>query len=102
MTVFKGQHYLLPDDAPAQAHSPTSVAAAKSQPKAKKESDKRTILNALEENGPMTDEQLVACTGIGANTLRPRRVELVRAGLVVAVGEGRTSGGHRAATWGRV
>ena len=102
MTVFKGQHYFGFGDAPAQQHSPTSVAAAASQPKAKKESDKRTILNALDENGPMTDEQLVACTGIGANTLRPRRVELVRAGLVVAVGEGRTAGGHRATAWGRV
>jgi predicted ArsR family transcriptional regulator len=101
MTVYKGQHYLLGDDAPAQAHSPTSVAAAKGQTKAKEESDKRTILNALEEDGPMTDEQLVACTGIGANTVRPRRVELVREGLVVAVGEGRTMGGNRAVTWGR-
>jgi predicted ArsR family transcriptional regulator len=77
------------------------VAAAKGQTKAKEESDKRTILNALEEDGPMTDEQLVACTGIGANTVRPRRVELVREGLVVAVGEGRTMGGNRAVTWGR-
>ena len=102
MTVFKGQRYFGFDDAPAQQHSPTSVAAAAIQPKAKKESDKRTIINALEENGPMTDEQLVACTGIGANTLRPRRVELVRAGLVKAVGEGRTTSGHRATAWGRV
>ena len=102
MSVFKGQHFLGFDEVPAQQHSPTSVAAAASHPKAKKESDKRTILNALDENGPMTDEQLVACTGIGANTLRPRRVELVRAGLVVAGGEGRTAGGHRAATGGRV
>ena len=77
------------------------MAAAKGQTKAKEESDKRTILNALEEDGPMTDEQLVACTGIGANTVRPRRVELVREGLVVAVGEGRTMGGNRAVTWGR-
>lgn len=88
--------------APSQAHLPTSLVAAKSQSKAKTKSDKRTILNALEKNGPMTDEQLVACTGIVANTLRPRRVELVRAGLVKAVGEGRTAGGHRAATWGKV
>jgi predicted HTH transcriptional regulator len=101
MTTWQGQHF-LDFDAPAQAHSPTSVAAAKAQAKAKKESDKRTILNALQENGAMTDEQLVACTGIGANTVRPRRVELVRDGLVVAVGEGRTAGGNRAVTWGRV
>ena len=101
MSVFKGQHFLGFDEAPAQQHSPTSVAAAAGQPKKKKESDKRTILNALDENGPMTDEQLVACTGIGANTLRPRRVELVRAGLVKAVGDTWTISGRRATAWGR-
>ena len=102
MTTFQGQHFLDFDEAPAQQHSPTSVAAAAGQPKAKREIDRDRILNALDKHGPMTDEQLVASTGIGANTLRPRRVELVRDGLVVAVGEGRTAGGNRAVTWGRV
>jgi predicted ArsR family transcriptional regulator len=100
MTVYKGQHYLLGDDAPAQAHSPTSVAAAKSQKPKKTEIDREKILVALAKHGPLTDEEIVERTGLGANTARPRRVELVRAGLVVAVGEGRTAGGHRASTWG--
>ena len=102
MSVFRGQHFLGFDEAPAQQHSPTSVAAAASQPKKKTEIDRDKILAALAKHGPMTDEQIVERTGLGANTARPRRVELVRAGLVVAVGEGRTAGGHRAATWGRV
>ena len=102
MSVFKGQHFLGFDEAPAQQHSPTSVAAAASQPKKKVEIDRDKILAALAQHGPLTDEQIVARTGLGANTARPRRVELVRAGLVVAVGEGRTAGGHRATAWGRV
>ena len=101
MKTFHGQGY-IDFDAPAQRHSPTSVEAAKSQTSGKRESDRQTILFALEENGPMTDEELVACTGIGANTVRPRRVELVRDGLVKAAGEGRTLSGKRAVKWGRV
>ena len=101
MTEFRGQHFLDFDSAPAQQHSPTSVAAADSQTKKKTEIDRDRILAALAKHGPMTDEQIVERTGLGANTARPRRVELVRAGLVVAVGEGRTAGGNRAVTWGR-
>ena len=101
MSVFRGQHFLGFDEAPAQQHSPTSVAAAASQPKTKTEIDRDKILAALATHGPMTDEQIVERTGLGANTARPRRVELVRAGLLKVVGEGRTAGGHRAAAWGR-
>lgn len=102
MTVFKKQHFLDFDAALAQQHSPTSVAAAASQSKKKTAIDRDRILAALAKHGPMTDEQIVERTGLGANTARPRRVELVRAGLVKAVGEGRTAGGNRAVTWGRV
>jgi predicted ArsR family transcriptional regulator len=78
------------------------VAAAKSQTKKKTEIDREKILVALAKHGPLTDEQIIERTGLGANTARPRRVELVRAGLVIAVGKGRTAGGNRAVTWGRV
>jgi predicted ArsR family transcriptional regulator len=101
MSTFRGQHY-IDFDAPAQRHSPTSVEAAKSRTKKKTEIDRETIIAALELHGPLTDEQIVERTGIGANTVRPRRVELVREGLVQAVGEGRTVSGKRAVTWGRV
>ena len=103
MKTFNGQGYIDFDaPAPAQRHSPTSVAAAKSQTKKKTEIDRETILAALDQHGPLTDEQIVERTGIGANTVRPRRVELVREGIVQAVGEGRTVSGKRAVTWGRV
>ena len=56
MSVFKQQHY-IDYDAPAQAHSPTSVAAAKSQKPKKTEIDREKILVALAKHGPLTDEQ---------------------------------------------
>ena len=102
MSTFNGQHYLDFDaPAPAQQHSPTSVEAAKSQTKTKKDGDRLRILQLLAEAGPLTDEEIGIRSGIGANTVRPRRVELVRDGLVQAVGEGRTASGKRAVTWGR-
>ena len=102
MTVFKGQHYLLLEDAPAQAHSPTSVAAAASQTTAKKLTQRQQILDLLAERGAMTDEAIGLALEMGLNAVRPRRVKLVADGLVRQAGEGRTTSGHRAATWGRV
>ena len=102
MTVFKGQHYLLLEDAPAQAHSPTSVAAAASQTTAKKLTQRQQILDLLRERGAMTDEALGLALNMDLNAVRPRRVKLVADGLVRQAGEGRTTSGHRAATWGRV
>ena len=57
MKTFNGQGY-IDFDAPAQAHSATSVEAAKSQTKSKKDGDKQTIIAALELHGPLTDEQI--------------------------------------------
>ena len=102
MTVFKGQHYLLLEDAPAQAHSPTSVAAAASQTTAKKLTQRQQILDLLRERGAMTDEAIGLALEMDLNAVRPRRVKLVADGLVRQAGEGRTTSGHRAATWGRV
>jgi predicted ArsR family transcriptional regulator len=102
MTVYKGQHYLLGDDAPAQAHSPTSVAAAKSQAKDKKLTQRQQILDLLADRGAMTDEAIGLALHMDLNAVRPRRVKLVADGLVRQAGEGRTTSGHRAATWGRV
>lgn len=91
----------LPLFAPAQAHSATSRAAAARQTPAKAGTDRARILAALEA-GPLTDEQIADTTGIEANTVRPRRGELVRDGLVVRVDdEGRTRTGSRATRWGR-
>lgn len=102
MSTFQGQHYFGFDDAPAQQHSPTSVAAAASQTKAKKESQRQRILDLLAERGPLTDEAIGLALVLELNAVRPRRVKLVADGLVEQKGEGRTMGGHRAAKWGRV
>jgi hypothetical protein len=48
---------------------------------------------------PMTDDQGAERLGVSGNTWRPRRVELVKAGLVVRVGTGRSAAGHPAAIW---
>lgn len=51
--------------------------------------------------GPLTDEEIAAAAGLLDNTVRPRRGELVRDGLVVAVDElGKTRAGKRATRWG--
>ena len=101
MSIFQGQGWLDFDAAPAQPHSATSRAAAADQTPSKKDTDRQRILDALERLGPLTDEQIGKATGIGANTVRPRRVELVRDGLVVAVDQhGVTLAGWRATRWG--
>ena len=102
MTVFKQQHYFGFDDAPAQQHSPTSVAAAKSQTKDKKLTQRQQILDLLRDRGALTDEAIGLALQMDLNAVRPRRVKLVADGLVRQAGEGRTTSGHRAATWGRV
>lgn len=90
------------DAPPAQQHSPTSRAAADRQSAGKAGGDRASILALLEADGPLTDEAIGVRLAIPANTVRPRRVELVRAGLVVAVDdEGRTATGSRATRWGR-
>ena len=100
MKVFRGQGW-LDFDAPAQPHSATSRAAAADQTPSKKDTDRQRILDALERLGPLTDEQIGKATGIGMNTVRPRRVDLVRDGLVVAVDQdGVTQSGNRATRWG--
>ncbi len=99
---YQGQHYFGFDDAPAQAHSPTSVAAAASQTTDKKMTQRQQILDLLAERGAMTDEAIGLALHMDLNAVRPRRVKLVADGLVRQAGEGRTTSGHRAATWGRV
>jgi len=85
---------------PAQAHSETSVAAAAVIKPHVNELQKR-ILNRLHFVGSRgcTDEELqVEFTN--ANTERPRRIELVRMGLVKDSGRTReTSSGRKATVW---
>ncbi len=88
---------------PAQLHSSTSVEAARRQSAGKADGDRSTILALLVSDGPLTDEAIGDRLQIPANTVRPRRVELVKLGLVRAVDEeGRTRTGSRATRWGAV
>ena len=85
--------------APAQRHSPTSVAAAEALAPEALNAAQRRVLAYLEEHGPATDEEIIAGTGMNPSTARPRRIELVRHGLVVEDGERRTASGRRATVW---
>lgn len=88
-------------DPPAQRHSATSrEAAARIVTGAK--SLRGRVLMALLAAGPrgMTDEELQDGLLINPSTQRPRRVELVRMGLVLDSGTTRaTRAGRRATVW---
>ena len=85
--------------APAQRHSPTSVAAAEALAPEVLNDGQRKVLAYLEEHGPATDEEIIAGTGMNPSTARPRRIELVRHGLVVEAGTRKTASGRRATVW---
>src|SRR5262249_20386800 len=58
------------------------------------------VLKVLSEFGAASDTSLQRMTGISGDTERPRRVKLVRLGLVRQVGEATTPTGRRCAVWG--
>jgi hypothetical protein len=82
----------------SQAHSTASVAAAKSM-RGKTASIRERVRLALLER-PMTDEELIVEVGGSPSTIRPRRIELMHAGVVVEVGHKTTSSGRLATIWG--
>jgi len=100
MSVYRQQHY-IEFDAPAQQHSPTSVAAAKAITPEKRGTQRARILEHLGRVGPCTDEEIGLALELDLNAVRPRRVKLLDDGLVVARGTGVTAKGHRAVKWGR-
>jgi hypothetical protein len=60
----------------------------------------RRVLDLLRENAAgMTDEEQQAALAMNPSTQRPRRIELVRRGLVVEAGTRKTSSGRMAAVW---
>ena len=61
----------------------------------------RRVLDALAENGPMTDQEIERATGLSGNTARPRRVALCGRGLVVDSGERRKASRRPAKVWRR-
>jgi len=89
------------DDPPAQQHSETSVAAAEAiAPVAA--TLRRMVYDAIAAAGVvgLTDEEMLAAVGLPPSSGRPRRIELVRAGLVVDSGKTRrTRSGRSAVVW---
>lgn len=90
-----------PAPAPYQRHSRTSRAAAESiEPKT---GTKRAVVLAfLRGRGPAgaTDDEMQREIPMGANTQRPRRVELLAARLIRDSGNERnTAGGDAAVVW---
>ena len=72
--------------APAQRHSPTSVAAAERiTPHVNRL--QQVVLDKIREAGSLTDNEGIASGVVGQNCWRARRIELVRAGLVKQSGE---------------
>lgn len=87
--------------APYQTHSATSAEAAeRAKPKAKR--DRERLLRQLRvfRTTGLTDEEMQADLRMDGSTQRPRRVELVNAGLVEDSGEKRrTRSGRWAVVW---
>lgn len=87
-------------DPPAQRHSATSVASAGAiEPISG--TLRRTVLNFLRRMpAGATDEQMQAALDMNPSTQRPRRIELVEAGLVCDSGTTRkTASGRMAVVW---
>ena len=85
--------------APAQQHSRTSMQAADSLDAKALNALHRKVLAFLKERGPSTDEEMQAGIPMPPSTQRPRRIELVRRGLVVEAGTKRAASGRMATTW---
>ena len=84
---------------PFQSHSDTSrAAAALIEPRTG--SLRHQVFAYLRHHGPATDEKIQEELGMPASTERPRRVELVRDGLVADTGQrALTHSGRRAVLW---
>jgi predicted ArsR family transcriptional regulator len=87
--------------APCQHHSPTSCAAAEAIVPHLNKLQARVLdyLRGCGERGA-TDEELVEALRLSPSTARPRRIELVKAGLVRDSGRTRkTNSGREATVW---
>jgi hypothetical protein len=86
--------------APYQRHSQTSRSAAESVSPALSDLHAR-VWAAVAFAGAegLTDQEISQTTGLAENTVRPRRVELVRTGHFVAAGKRATASGRSATAW---
>lgn len=87
-------------DAPYQPHSHTSMAAANSVAYCLG-SLQSAVLEYITSRGKegATDEEVQSALGLNPSTQRPRRIELMRKGLVVPQGERKTKSNRLATVW---
>ena len=85
------------DALPYQAHSETSKEAARSMA-TKSQTLRSKVLELLSTND-LTDEDIAIRLNLSGSTARPRRIELVQAGLVMQTGTRKTASGRSAAVW---
>jgi predicted ArsR family transcriptional regulator len=90
---------LFAQRAPSVRGSATSAAAADSLAPATLNAMQRRVLEYLAEHGPATDEEIATGLAMNPSTARPRRIELVRRGLVVEAGTRKTKSGRYATAW---
>ena len=83
---------------PYQPHSSTSKAAAQYM-RGKSGTSRRRVFEFIRENGPVMDEMIGIELAMNPSTVRPRRIELVTAGLVVQQGVRPVASGLFAAAW---
>lgn len=92
---------LFTQRAPAVRGSVTSAQAADSLGPATLNAMQRRVYEFLRTCGAFgaTDEEIQLALGMNPSTQRPRRIELVRRGLVVEDGTRRTASGRNASVW---
>lgn len=89
---------LFTQRAPSVNGSATSAAAADSLDGKALNALQRRVLEHLAWR-PSTDEEIANELAMNPSTVRPRRIELVRIGLVVEDGTRRTASGRMATVW---
>jgi hypothetical protein len=93
--------FAAPAQAPAVQHSRTSMAAADSMDGDRLNGLQRSVVAFLRERGVhgATDEEMQLGIPMPPSTQRPRRIELLRRGLVVEAGTRKAKSGRFATAW---
>src|SRR5438045_2568538 len=60
---------------------------------------KRSVYDAIRDHGPITDEGICDLTGVPGRTVRPRRAELGKMGLVRRSTTAKPEGNRRVGIW---
>ena len=58
-----------------------------------------TIKQTIRLLEPCTDNEIIEATGMNPSTVRPRRIELSRLGVIEIAGEKTQPNGRKATTW---